>query len=81
LLERAHHALASNPGLALALADEHAQGFSTSTLEQERELIAVSALVELGRAAEARRRARQFVHDHPTSAYAGRIERMVGLGE
>jgi hypothetical protein len=38
----------SNPGLALALAEEHAQRLLTSPLDQERELMAVTPLVDLG---------------------------------
>jgi hypothetical protein len=77
LLERAHQALSGSPALALTLAREHGRRFPVSTLDQERELIQVTALVELGRHQEARRLARRFSAQHPDSAYVGRIDEML----
>ena len=77
LLERAHRALSGTPAVALRLATEHARRFPSSSLDQERELIAVTALVDLGRTAEARRLARRFAYEHPGSAYVGRIENIL----
>jgi hypothetical protein len=77
LLERAHRALSGSPAVALRLATEHARRFPSSSLDQERELIAVTALVDLGRTAEARRLARRFADQHPGSAYVGRIENIL----
>jgi uncharacterized protein (DUF1800 family) len=56
---------------------EHARRFPSSSLDQERELIAVTALVQLGRTAEAQRLARRFADQHPGSAYVGRIENIL----
>jgi hypothetical protein len=78
LLGQAHRALASSPALALKLAKEHAGRFPASTLDQERDLIQVTALVDLGRIEEARRLARRFSEQHPGSAYVGRIDRILG---
>lgn len=77
LLERANRALSGSPALALKLAKEHARRFPASTLDQERELIQVTALVGLGRDDEARRLARRFSQQHPGSAYVGRIDRIL----
>ena len=77
LLNRAHRALPSDPAGALALAEEHARRFPGSSLDQERELIAITALVELGRMAAARRKADQFTRQYPASAYVGRIHTLV----
>ena len=77
LLERAHRALSGSPEVALRLAMEHARRFPSSSLDQERELIAVTALVELGRTAEAQRLARRFADQHPGSAYVGHIENIL----
>jgi hypothetical protein len=77
LLERAHRALSGAPAVALRLATEHARRFPLSSLDQERELIAVTALVDLGRTAQARRLARRFAEEHPGSAYVGRIENIL----
>jgi hypothetical protein len=60
LLQRAHRALTDNPELALALATRHTRRFPTSSLDQERGLIAIQALVALGRRTEARREAEQL---------------------
>lgn len=77
LLNRAHRALPRDPAGALALAEEHRRRFPGSSLDQERELIAITALVDLGRMAEARRKADQFARQYPASAYVGRIHTLV----
>jgi hypothetical protein len=41
---------------------------------EEREVIAVNALVNLGRTVEARERAERFARDHAGSAYAARMQ-------
>lgn len=79
LLQRAQSALGTSAGSALALTDEHAQRFPGGAFAQERELIAVSALVSLGRTADARARAARLLERFPGSAYRGRLESL-GLG-
>jgi hypothetical protein len=74
LLQRAQ---AAGPAEALAIVREHEQRFPGGTLVQEREVIAVKALVSLGLATEARARAMRFVALYPRSAYRGRIETLV----
>jgi hypothetical protein len=76
LLARAHRIAADEPAVALALADEHARRFPAGLMDQEREMIAVTALVKLGRIAEARQRAERFAREHAGSAY---LERMRGI--
>jgi hypothetical protein len=75
LLVRANRALAKSPALALALADEHSRRFPASGMDQECELIAIAALVDLGQTAEAHRRAAQFTRAHPGSIYQPRIDK------
>ena len=75
LLARANHALAKSPAFALTLADEHTRRFPDSGMDQERELIAITALVDLGQTGEAQRRAARFSRAHPGSVYQGRIEK------
>ena len=75
LLARANRALAKSPALALTVADEHTRRFPQSTMDQERELIAITALVDLGQMREAQRRANQFTRAHPSSIYQTRIEK------
>jgi hypothetical protein len=74
LLQRAQAALGADPARALALVREHEQRFPRGALGQEREVIAVGALVALGRTSEARARAARFVELFPRSAYRRRIE-------
>ncbi len=77
LLKRAREALAKNPGTSLALADEHQRTYPRGRLGQEREVIAITALVRLGRPTAARERAVAFNRAYPRSAYATQIERVV----
>jgi hypothetical protein len=79
LLQRAQSALGGNPASALALTDEHARRFAGGGLAQESEFIAVSALLSLGRGAEARARAARLLERFPSTAYRGRLESL-GLG-
>jgi hypothetical protein len=78
LLARAQRALATEPALALQLAAAHERQFSASQLAQEREVIEVQALVQLGRRAEAQARAEAFRRRFPHSAHARRIDVILG---
>jgi hypothetical protein len=82
LLQRAQAALGSSPAQALALADEHQRRFRGGILAQEREVIAINALVRLGRTGEARSRAARFLAGYPRSAHRPRLEALLpGVGE
>jgi hypothetical protein len=74
LLRAARQAISDHPERALALTNEHARLFPAGMLAQEREAIAVEALVKLGRASQAQARARTFLAAHPDSPYKGRID-------
>lgn len=78
LLERAQDALRSRPAEALALADDHARRFPRGMLAQEREVIAIEALVKTGRTSEAKARAARFKARFPGSSHTRRIETLVG---
>jgi hypothetical protein len=79
LLERAQDALRSrSPSEALALADEHARRFPQGILVQEREVIAVEALVKAGRRDEAKARAARFRARFPGSSHTRRLDALVG---
>lgn len=78
LLERAQDALKTRPAEALALCDEHARAHPSGMLAQEREVIAIEALVKTGRMAEARARAAKFRARWPGSSHTRRIETLVG---
>jgi hypothetical protein len=77
LLDRAREAVAANPAHALALTDEHAARFPMGRLGQEREVVAIGALVRLGRVEEAKARAARFTEAFPGSAHRSRIEAIV----
>jgi hypothetical protein len=78
LLGQAQAVLASDPGRALALAEQHSRRFPHGVLTQEREVIAVEALARLGRRAEAAARAERFLQAFPTSAHRSKIESIIG---
>ncbi len=78
LLKRAREALARNPGTALALAEQHRELYPKGRLGQEREVIAVTALMRMGLPTSAKDRAEQFKRSYPRSAYIGQLERIVG---
>jgi hypothetical protein len=77
LLQRAQQALPGDPAKALALAEAHLTRFRGGNLAQEREVIAVSALVALGKTSEARSRAARFVQSYPRSAHRPGIEALL----
>jgi hypothetical protein len=74
LLSRARRTLATDPALALTLIDQHERRFASGAMDQEREVIAVEALVRLGRLADARSRAQRFAREHAGSVYLGRMQ-------
>lgn len=78
LLGQARSALAHDPSRALALCDEHGRSFRNGALVQEREVIAIDALVRSGRLREARERARRFRLEFPSSAHAPRLATLLG---
>jgi hypothetical protein len=80
LLNEAHDALRTDPSRALSLANQHAQRAPRGTLAQEREVIAIEALVKLGRSAEAKQRAARFEAAYPNSAQLRRVRSLVGVG-
>ena len=73
LLEQARAALRANPVRALQRANEHAARFPRGVLVQEREVLAIQALRQLGRSAEADRRAEAFAKAFPGSAFARKL--------
>ena len=77
LLERAYLAVKTRPAEALALATEHARRYPSGMLAQEREVIAIEALLALGRGAEAKARADRFRARFPGSSHTRRIDAML----
>lgn len=67
----------ASPEAALRLCEEHRARFGNGALAQERELIAIEALSQLGRRGEAQSRAQQFIQQFPGSAHRARVERLI----
>lgn len=78
LLRSARQALATSPARTLALTQEHRRRYPRGILDQEREALAIDALIALGRDGEARARARTFELAYPGSPHRARIERALG---
>ncbi len=69
--------VSSNPGGALALVSECERLFPTGDMGQERAMIEMTALLRLGREAEARQKKTRFRAAYPRSAYLPRLETMM----
>ena len=76
-LDAARAALGDAPARALRLADEHASRFPSAMLAAERELIAIDALVRLGRRDEARTRAARLRTRQPNGLYESRLSALL----
>ena len=77
LLRDARFALKESPGRALELTESHARAFPGGKLAQERELLAISALVALGRRTAALSRANHFERAFPASPYRKQIRELL----
>jgi hypothetical protein len=73
LLREARQAIRQSPSKALELAEAHARAYPAGKLVQERELIAISALVALERRTAALVRANRFERAFPGSPYRKQI--------
>jgi hypothetical protein len=78
LLERARVIAPSDPGGALVVLSQHERAFPRGSLVLERELLAVDALLRLGRRADAEARARSLRARAPGSLYTRRLEHLLG---
>lgn len=77
ILTRARSLAARQPAEALALVRQHEAQFRDSQFAQEREAIAIEALVSSGRVADARARATRFDARWPSSPLRERIARLL----
>ncbi|MBX3212716.1 MAG: hypothetical protein KF850_11830 [Labilithrix sp.] len=73
LLARAHDALRDDPARSLALCREHEARFPGGHFAQEREAVAVEALVYLGQKDDAARRWSEFQRRYPSSSHRGHL--------
>jgi len=77
LLRRAQHALAGDAQRALRFVQEHERVHPDGVLEQERELLAIAALLSLHDHASAQHRAQEFRRTFPHSIHLRRLDRML----
>lgn len=77
LLARAHDTLSTNPAASLALCKEHEARYAGGHFAQEREAVAIEALVYLHREDEARRRLTAFETKYPTSSHRVHLESLL----
>jgi outer membrane protein assembly factor BamD (BamD/ComL family) len=77
LLLRSRNVLRRDPRAALALLNEHARRFPAGTFVEEREVLAVEALLRRRERASAFARAERFIAEHPRSTYAVRLRWMI----
>jgi outer membrane protein assembly factor BamD (BamD/ComL family) len=78
-VQQARLALVDNPARALELADHADDRFPSGALVQEREVVAIEALVQLGRQDDARERAGRFLRRFPASVYQRHLEALLGF--
>jgi hypothetical protein len=79
LLELAQQALRDDPGRALAIAERHRRLFARGQFAQEREVLAIQALLALGRHERASARARAFAHRYPESSHLPHLRDLVRM--
>lgn len=79
LLELAQQALRSDPARALAIAEQHKQRFARGQFAQEREMLAIQALVALGQNDRAAARARAFARRYPDSSHLPHLRDLVHM--
>jgi hypothetical protein len=79
LLRRARASLGSRPREAFALTEQHRQLYPQGVFVQERDALAIEALMREGDMDMARDLARRFVRDYPSSPHAHRFRETMGL--
>jgi hypothetical protein len=76
LIRRARMSLEQDPERSLRLTGKHRGRFPDGDLVQEREVVALDALVRLGRTQKAKARAERFFQRWPDSAHRTHIEKL-----
>jgi hypothetical protein len=81
LVQRAQAALEHRPAATLALTEQHAQTYPRGIFAQEREVLAIEALLKLARRPAALARAEEFLARYPTSPHARRVRPLLERAE
>jgi len=69
----------TDPATAVALANEGERRFPTSSLREEREALAIRALINLQQIGAARVRAEAFLRRYPNGRFANEVAAMTGV--
>jgi hypothetical protein len=79
LMEGIRKAVKTDPQTAVKLADEGEQRFPDSPLREERESLAIDALINLQKMGSARGRADFFLRRYPSGKFAAHVGNMTGV--
>jgi hypothetical protein len=79
LLRRARSVLGARPREAFALTEEHRRQYPAGTFAQERDALAIEALLRAGDRGTARDLAERFIEKHPSSPHAHRFRETMGI--
>jgi hypothetical protein len=77
LIDAGRSDLVAAPSRALASLEAHRREFPHGQLAAEREFLAVQALIQMNRVADAKKRAEALATNYPASSYAARAERLI----
>ena len=77
LIDEGRADLATAPSRALAVLETHRREFPHGQLAAEREFLAVQALLQMNRMADAKKRAEDLAVHYPSSSYAARAARLI----
>jgi hypothetical protein len=77
MLHRARAALRHSPDAALSITEQHAHDYPAGVFVEEREVLAIEALLKKRRTAEALDRAERFVAERTSSTYALQLREML----
>jgi hypothetical protein len=77
MLQRARVALRESPATALSITDQHLHDYPAGVFVQEREVLAIEALLRQRRTPDALARAERFVAEQPSSTYALQLREML----
>jgi hypothetical protein len=69
----------ANPATALALTEEAEGRFGESSFVEERQALAIEALINLQRIGAARSRTYQFLEHYPNGRYSAHVAAMTGV--